>query len=98
MPRHPGILDVTGVRPDRELGPAEVFVAEVRGNGQADADLIAHAPADLAALLDLVDQQAAVIDNVTALADDWERRGEYGDASLTEGARAIRAALNQDKP
>lgn len=30
---------------------------------------------------------------VEALADDWERRGEYGDVSLTWGASGIRSAL-----
>jgi hypothetical protein len=35
----------------------------------------------------------ALIERVTALADEYERRGEYGDASLTWGARDIRAAL-----
>lgn len=35
----------------------------------------------------------ATIARVEALADEWERRGEYGDATLTEFARALRAAL-----
>ena len=33
---------------------------------------------------------------VRALAEEWEARGEYGDASLTQGARAIRAALDPE--
>lgn len=52
----------------------------------------------LAAMNDDGDAEArsdaeASVRRIEALAADWERRGEFGDSSLTQGARAIRAAL-----
>ncbi|MGW6288281.1 hypothetical protein [Streptomyces sp. NPDC055107] len=37
----------------------------------------------------------ATLDRAEALAADWEQRGEYGDVSLTWGARGIRTALGR---
>lgn len=42
-----------------------------------------------------VTELRAIVGRVETLAADWERRGQYGDAHLTEGARAIRTALGQ---
>lgn len=62
MPRHPGVWNVWGVRPDEVIGDGQVCVADVRGY-ERDADFIATARTAMPALLAFAQAALALADS-----------------------------------
>ncbi|MFE0692838.1 hypothetical protein [Streptomyces sp. NPDC058869] len=91
---------VKRAREHRVKGPQYAKQADVIGMLASKVQRGAVRPNNLLSLPpqggpeDMVELRAT-LDRVEALAADWERRGEYGDVSLTWGARAVRTALGQ---